>query len=311
MYSSIFINWPIGPKNRLLLQKYQEALSLEIERNLSYFKQPIESVFISAKKGDSSVLKWLLDTSGTLSKTPILFEKAEFSLEVGPQAVFDEQIKGLNKVGINRVVLCIDEESNVQIGDIANIIAHIKSYINNISIDLYTVCPELIEKIVQLPITHISLYCLDNFIAAKKMIQDAGFIMYEWQHFAKLGFESVHMKNCWDRKPYKGFGVGASSFDGATRSKNVEDIKTYIERIENNKSAQEYKEKLTDEDVYIETIITGLRKPQGISKKLLTHNSQKKMADLIGRGFLQNYQKTIGYTDRGFLVENQIITQII
>ena len=78
---------------------------------------------------------------------------------------------------------------------------------------------------------HISLYSTNAFIQAKQMVQDAGFGMYEWQHFAKQGFESKHALKCWDRKPYYGFGAGACSFDGMRRIKNISDVARYNQRM--------------------------------------------------------------------------------
>ena len=53
-------------------------------------------------------------------------------------------------------------------------------------------------------------------------LRDAGYNHYEISNWARPGFEAVHNSAYWSRHPYVGLGPGAHSFDGHTRSWNLE-----------------------------------------------------------------------------------------
>lgn len=311
MQSSVFINWPLGRSGRSLAVSYKKALSREIERGTAYLQGPVETLYMAAPRADALGIECLLDTSGTLLKTVTFFADAECSLEIGQSAISLQQVASWKDAGINRIVIHYNKDSLVHIEQLRKNINTIARYIKNISVDLYTASASTVQAVIALPITHISLYTIAGFSQTKKEIQDAGFISYEWQHFALPGFQSRHALKCWNRESYKGFGVGACSFDGTSRTKNSDDIKRYLACAQDNQSLYEYEEKLSDQEIYFEKIMIGLRRPQGVCKKIISPETERKMNDCIENGLLVDYGATISYTDCGFLVENQVLTQII
>lgn len=62
----------------------------------------------------------------------------------------------------------------------------------------------------------------------KRILQEAGYFRYEISNYAKAGFESRHNSGYWKRVPYLGVGLGASSFIRGCRTKNICDLKQYI-----------------------------------------------------------------------------------
>ena len=62
---------------------------------------------------------------------------------------------------------------------------------------------------------------------------------------------------------YKGFGVGAWSFDGECRFQNEKKLMAYIEAQKNNETCLAYKEILTTENVRFEKVMLGLRSLEG------------------------------------------------
>lgn len=311
MQSSVFINWPLGRSGHSLALSYQKALSREIERGAPCLQEPIESLYMAAPCADALGIECLLDTSGTLLKTVTFFAGAECSLEIGQGAISLQQAASWKHAGINRIVIHYNKDSLVHIEQLRKNINTIARYIKNISVDIYTASASTVRAVIALPITHISLYTIAGFSQAKKEIEEAGFISYEWQHFALPGFQSRHALTYWNRKPYKGFGAGACSFDGTIRTKNSGDIKRYIACAQDDQSLYEYEEKLSDQEIYFEKIMIGLRRPQGVCKKIISPETEKKMNDCIESGLLVDCGATIRYTDRGFLIENQVLTQII
>ena len=54
------------------------------------------------------------------------------------------------------------------------------------------------------------------------------FEQYEISNFARPGYKSMHNSIYWERRPYKGFGLGACSFDGHTRFQNQKNLMKYV-----------------------------------------------------------------------------------
>ena len=53
-------------------------------------------------------------------------------------------------------------------------------------------------------------------------LRAAGYSHYEISNWARPGFEAIHNSAYWTRHPYVGLGTGAHSFDGHTRSWNID-----------------------------------------------------------------------------------------
>ncbi len=65
-----------------------------------------------------------------------------------------------------------------------------------------------------------------------------GFERYEISHYARAGFQAVHNRRYWERQPVLGIGIGAVSTEPpsaaapfGTRRSNVRDLRTYLDRI--------------------------------------------------------------------------------
>jgi len=177
-------------------------------------------------------------------------------------------------------------------------------HFNNINIDLMFALPnqdinqwcDTLETVINLSPEHISAYSLtpaegtplfediknglvtlpddsidrDMYHLACEMLQEAGYNHYELSNFAKPNFESKHNVNCWKRKPYLGFGLGAHSFINNKRWNNTTDLQCYFAVLLNiHKShllrcTRRELQKLSPDDAMAETMILGLRLTQGV-----------------------------------------------
>ena len=105
---------------------------------------------------------------------------------------------------------------------------------------------QVMRTVVTWPITHVSIYFLtvhedtqlyfrvqtnkvalpledhvvDDYMWSIEWLAQHGFEQYEISNFARPGFQSQHNRMYWQRKPYKGLGVGAWTFDGKKRLQN-------------------------------------------------------------------------------------------
>ena len=97
--------------------------------------------------------------------------------------------------------------------------------------------------------------------------REAGFEHYEISNFARPGFHSRHNSSYWQGLPYLGFGPGAHSYDGLrTRRANRPTLDDYL------RGPIPYDlEVLTDDELYDEAIMCGLRTSRGIALHDIEH----------------------------------------
>lgn len=238
-------------------------------------------------------MEWDDDIEVTMEVNPsgvtreILSQWRDFGvnrLSIGVQVLDDDVLKGLNR--------------HQKTEDSLRVISEAAKIFDNISVDLILGLPGVNGKIwdltlnsmAKLPISHISVYiltlyentvlrhrvdsgeislnCSENLTELYKrtveFCNNRGFRQYEISNFAVPGFESIHNTAYWDRNPYKGFGLGASSFDGFKRWKNEVRLGKYIEA--DGKGAKKICaiEKLNNWQIFAEIIMLGLRKTSGI-----------------------------------------------
>ena len=91
--------------------------------------------------------------------------------------------------------------------------------------------------------------------------EEAGFTHYEISNFALPGFHSRHNSSYWTGDAYLGFGPGAHSYDGRrTRKANPTDLDAYLR----HPTAEGVTEELSDDELYDEAVLCGLRTRWGI-----------------------------------------------
>ena len=238
------------------------------------------------------------------------------------------------------------------VDDVSSLLAAASKEFNNISVDLMLGLPgvdterwcSFVREVVTWPITHISLYCLmvhehtplyykvergevklpdDKIVAdlycwSVDFLAKHGFMQYEVSNFAVQGFESRHNTVYWDRIPYKGFGLGACSFDGANRSMNEHNIMRYMTTIEQGGEPIVFSEQLNAEDERLEKIMLGLRRTVGIRYELLLDGlppcKQQALKDKVKKfcdaGLMCIIDNTISLTTAGFVLEQEIIAEL-
>jgi oxygen-independent coproporphyrinogen-3 oxidase len=301
----------------------------------------------------------LLDTSATLKKIFFFSKNNEMSIEVDPGTVRIEQLVVWKQLGINRLSIRMQNLNNymlhtsnhVQLAqDFTEKAAH---YYDNISIDLILGLPEvseeewkaLINKVVTWPVKHISIDFLtideDVSHSLKKMSDNGalltdeviialyewtvatlalhGFERYEFGNFAKPGYESRHNTVYRERKPYKGFGSGACSFDGKKRFQNEKHLFNYMEAIEQHADATVFCEHLTPHQAQLERLMLGLRRKGGMALTdfvvdMLDEKKElfkKTVEELKKRKLLEEADGQLMLTTAGMAVENEIIVRLL
>ena len=206
-------------------------------------------------------------------------------LSIGVQSLDDAVLEKLNR--------------HQKADDVRKLMRWAEGKFNSLSIDLIVGLPGVtveqwkkqVEEIMTWPIQHISMYFLsvhegtglyfklqrkneilppddetvDLYYWTLDMFAKHGFAQYEVSSFAKPGCESQHNQAYWDRKLYRGMGVGAWSFDGDFRFQNEKQLMRYIDALKTGESALSYKEKVTQDQARFEAIMLGLRKMKGVT----------------------------------------------
>ena len=229
-------------------------------------------------------------------------------LSIGVQSFFEEDLKLMNRAhNANEALRCLQLA---------------KQYFDNISIDLIYGMPDMgdarwhenLDQALALGIPHISSYALtvepntalqkfiekgvvkpvDDAIAQRHFeillakMEQAGFENYEFSNFGKPGYFSQNNTAYWTGKPYLGIGPSAHSFDGNTRSWNINNNPKYIKSIAADSLPIE-RETLSTTDKYNEYVMTGLRTIWGVSLEKIEKDFGLKFRTYV----LQQAQKHI------------------
>lgn len=135
------------------------------------------------------------------------------------------------------------------------------------------------------------------------------FSHYEVSNFALPGYESKHNMTYWSMKPYYGFGVGAHEYINSQRQAHTKSLLEYL----SNPLNLYYLET----DIQLEELMLSLRTKQGLN---LQNYQQKYNVNISTNPILQKLQEKnlisfndqyLSLTEEGFLLSNEIITQLI
>lgn len=230
-------------------------------------------------------------------------------LSIGIQSFRDKDLHYLNRVhNGSRAKECIDMA--------------LESGFRNLTIDLIYGIPTLtdhawktnIETALKAGIQHISAYSLTveprtaldvmirkgkyapvdevqsirHFEMLMKMMEGIGFLHYEISNFCLPGYFAKHNTAYWQREPYLGLGPSAHSFNGNSRQWNVSGIAEYIKSISENSFPFE-SEQLSNEQLYNEYVMTGLRTMWGCNSEVIN----RQFGETCHSEFINRIQKFI------------------
>ena len=259
-------------------------------------------------------------------------------LSVGVQSLNDEVLKGLNR--------------HQKAADVMRLFETGFELFPNISVDLIIGLPGVseenwkadLQELMRWPLKHISLYFLtvheetplyygvkqkkiallpddsmvDRYNWSVAELARHGFVQYEVSNFAQPGYASAHNKAYWLRQPYKGFGLGAASFDGTSRLQNDKRLLEYMASVENNTQKPVLFETLTPEEVWLETLMLGLRQKEGIEvtalcKDLSSHQRERflsRIESCVQNELLVYMNDRVVLTSKGLALATEITVQL-
>lgn len=219
-------------------------------------------------------------------------------VSIGIQSFVDSELKAVNR------------RHNAK-GAVEAVARIKRAGIDNISIDLIYGLPEQtidtwrhsIDCAIGLGVNHISAYCLsyEEGTALTKLrdmgkireadddmcvmmydelcsrLSTAGYDHYEISNFALPEMYSKHNSSYWNGSLYLGLGAAAHSYDGMVRRYNPQNIKQYLDDIEQGIAAFEEEQELWWQR-YNETVMVRLRTRWGVSLSEITREYGDAMA---------------------------------
>lgn len=265
---------------------------------------------------------------------------------------------GINRVSIG--VQALDDDLLARLNrrqrtvDVMRALKLAPKYFDQISVDLILGLPgisaekwkETLALAVDWPIKHISIYFLtihektplyfkvergehvlppdesviSMFRYTVEFLAQHGFLQYEISNFAKAGSESIHNQAYWNRKPYKGFGIGAASFDGKARLVNHKNLPEYLALYNNrSKVIHETKEVLSKDQEFLEHLMLGLRQRSGVDLHRVVYCLDEgrkarflsQVQELIAAQLVILKEGRLCLTPRGMLLENEVVIRLV
>ncbi len=156
-----------------------------------------------------------------------------------------------------------------------------------------------------------------------------GLYRYEISNYARPGYECRHNSSYWQRIPYLGLGLGASSFWGEVRWKNQEDLEKYLQwwtpteadstRKTAESSVWQEIEPLSVPDQMAEMMFLGLRMTEGIREEAFYQAFGQRLWQVYGTvltrqermGLIEQKDGRIRLTQYGRDVSNQVFWEYL
>ena len=350
-----FLSFPVDYETR---KAYVEALCGELKAR-GKESPPADTVFIGGGTPSVLEEDLILKLGETIRECFDISPGAEFSIEANPGTLTAEKMKAFREIGVNRVSLGVQSLDDRLLetlgrihraGDAKNSYRMLREHgFDNINLDLMFALPgqdlgdweNTLKQAVALGPEHLSFYGLifeegtaffedlkagrlteaddvtdrEMYHRALEILEAAGYRHYEISNAAKPRLESRHNLKYWTMADYLGCGLGAHSYMDGTRFSNTEDLKEYLDSEEKTDRVHVN----TEKDIREETIFTGLRLVEGLSKKLFRRVTGHEIREVYGpqidktirQGLLEETEEAIRLTKKGLDLANAVMREFI
>lgn len=327
-----------------LLDRYVEALIKSLNQWGGKISRPISTLYLGG--GTPSLLsRRIIPLLSAVRENFAVENGAEITLEINPQKNIREILESAKKAGVNRISIGAQSGDNEKLkllgrthtaDDTENAVKIAKELgFSNISLDLMIGLPDSnletlkndLDFLLKLEPQHISCYILkieqntvffklkntlnlpdddnvsDQYLFMCDYLKQNGFSHYEISNFCKSGYKSRHNLTYWKCEEYLGLGPSAHSFIEGKRFFYPKNLKEFIDGNE-----PEFDDVGGDEK---EKIMLNLRLKDGINTECLPQKATKKCELFASNGLGEIKDGCFALTDKGMLVSNTIITEIL
>lgn len=291
-----------------------------------------------------SITTFAVDIEITLEANPTSIEKQKFQgfknaginrVSLGIQSLRNKNLQFLGRNhSVNEAIQAIDI---------------VKQSFQNYSLDFIYGLPtqtcdewqEELQEILLLNSNHLSLYQLtiengtkfgalakqglllelnenvaaEMFEMTYNMTSEYGFNRYEVSNHAKPTYESRHNLNYWHYGNYIGIGPGAhgrytNELSERVMTIDIQQPDIWLSSVKQYNHGIKEQQVLQQNEIAIERIMMGMRTTYGIDSSLL-NNKDEILNDMLKENLIHAVNDKIAATNKGMLILNSIIQQLI
>jgi len=159
----------------------------------------------------------------------------------------------------------------------------------------------------------------DSWLEAGEILAARGFAHYEISNWARPGREARHNVKYWIRAPTLGLGVSAHELWGERRRANVSALPAYLASLRDGRRPLALDRPVGDGEATRERIVLGLRLARGVPaaevESWIEEQGDPRLpgdyADWRAGGFLAEEGGRLRFTERGFLVSNEVLCRFV
>ena len=159
----------------------------------------------------------------------------------------------------------------------------------------------------------------DAWLEAAEFLAGSGFTHYEISNWCRPGRAARHNVKYWTRTPTLGLGVSAHEFWSGRRRANVSGLPQYIARLQAGDRPLALDDPVSDEAAERERIVLGLRLAVGVNASAvegwIEESGDARLAADYGlwldEGILVREESRLRFTERGFLLSNEVLCRFV
>ena len=160
---------------------------------------------------------------------------------------------------------------------------------------------------------------LEIYNRVNEILTEFDYIQYEISNYAKAGYKSRHNQKYWHDVDYLGLGVSAHSFVDGYRFYNTKRLDTYIDNLNQGKTAMYSKEYVPDEDRRVERLMLSLRTAEGLDlekfsldfKENLLLSRAEQIKKMQADGQIEIVDGFLRITPDNYFISNSIIVELM
>ena len=159
----------------------------------------------------------------------------------------------------------------------------------------------------------------DMWLSMGEEMAAAGFVHYEISNWARPGREARHNLKYWTRTANLGLGVSAHELWAGRRRANVSTLEGYVERLSRGERPLALDRPVDIAEAAREEVFLGLRLARGVEEVALRRqidaSGDARLPDDYEAwgelGILEKDESRVRFTERGFLVSNEVLSRFV
>lgn len=159
----------------------------------------------------------------------------------------------------------------------------------------------------------------DAWLEAGETLARAGLAHYEISNWGRPGREARHNTKYWTRTPTLGLGVSAHEWWSGRRRANVSGLPQYLSDLGRGRRPQALDRAVGDAEAARERIVLGLRLARGVDAGeiegwIAGEGDERLAGDYAGwidAGVLARKDGRVRFTERGYLISNEVLCRFV